>query len=100
MRLCPALVLGPPGRRALRLALRLAALSDSVVVLLLAGAGKAGVNHACHTGKCYLIDSFSRLMGKSWSVIWFEKMAAWSKKQDPTPAPLQARRITALCPKP
>lgn len=82
MRLCPALVLGPPGRRALRLALRLAALSDSVVVLLLAGAEEPSVNHTCLNGKCYLIDSCSRMAmkggfkSKRWSVIWFEQMAA------------------------
>lgn len=73
-------MLGPPGSRALRLALRLAALSDSVVVLLLAGAGEASVNLACLTRKCYSIDSYLRLMGKRWSMIWFEGMAAWGKK--------------------
>ena len=89
MRLCPALVLGPPGSRARRLALRLAALSDSVVVLLLGEAGKARANHACLTGKCYSIDSFSRLMGKRWIAIWFEQIAAWGGL---TPAPWNACR--------
>ena len=40
---------GPPGSRALRLALRLAAFSDSVVVLLLGRAGEAGVNQRALT---------------------------------------------------
>ena len=82
-------MLGPPGRHALRLALRLAALSDSVVVLLLGEAGKARVNHACLTEKHYSIDSCSRFMNKRWSMIWFEQMAAWGGL---TPAPWNACR--------
>ena len=81
MRLWPALVLGPPGSRALRLALRLAALSDSVVVLLLAEAEEPSVNHAYLTEKRYSIDSFSRMMGKRWSMIWLEGMAARARNK-------------------
>lgn len=62
-----------------------------MVVLLLAGAGEASVNHACLTGKCYSIDSCSRLMGKRWSMIWLEGMAVRGKKQDLTPATLRGR---------
>jgi hypothetical protein len=91
-------VLGPPGNRALRLALRLAALSDSVVLLLLGKAGKVSVNHACLTEQRYSIDSCLRLMGKRWSIIWFEGMPAWGKKQDLTPAhSLEELGIRACC---
>ncbi len=82
-------MLGPPGSRALRLALRLAALSDSVLLLLLGRAGAARVNHPFLTEKRYSIDSFSRLMGKRWIAIWFEQIAAWGGL---TPAPWNACR--------
>ena len=69
----------------------MAALSDSVVLLLLAGAGEARVNHGCLTEIRYLIDSFLRLIGKRWSVIWFEGMPAWGKTQDLTLATVPGR---------
>ena len=64
-----------------------------MVVLLLAGAGEASVNLACFTEKRYSIDSFSRMMGKRWSMIWFEEMPTWGKKQDLTPAAFQMRSM-------